>query len=443
MSNLNSIINISIALLTKGVSKAGFGLGMFLSEVSRFSDRYRTYTEADDMLSDGFKDTDNAYIAAQSYFGQNNKPTKIYIGRKLGDVNSLQVVTFDDLATAGTFTVQVGAQTTAAINWDDNAAAIKAAIELLTGVTEVIATGDMPVKELKIEFTGADGNQHWDDVIIDVSALTGVTTATVKQEQYGSTAESYTDALAAIRNTQGGDDWYGIGIESRVKADILEVASVMSTLFKMFGSCTDDADVLTSAATDVASSLKAANRQNTWIIYSEDESKFPEMSYFGENLPEAPGSITWCYKGITNTVDFLTSTEQGYALGKNANINEELGGRNNVHFGKVADSNFIDTIRGAHWLRARIQERLWYLLVNAKKIPYTNKGGGLLKGEISAQLEDSSDAGFTTLDYTVTVPLVEDQSPNDRAARHFPGTKWTAVLQGAVHTVKVEGELSV
>jgi len=60
----------------------------------------------------------------------------------IAEVKELQTITFSEVPTAGTYTITVNAQTTAAIAYNANNAAIKAALEALASLTTVTVTGD-------------------------------------------------------------------------------------------------------------------------------------------------------------------------------------------------------------------------------------------------------------------------------------------------------------
>lgn len=89
MSLIDNIVKVVITRATAGVTRAGFGVAMFLSEFlstvtnPAFTERVRLYSSADALLDDGFADNSIQYLAAVSYFSQPVKPTLIAIGRKL------------------------------------------------------------------------------------------------------------------------------------------------------------------------------------------------------------------------------------------------------------------------------------------------------------------------------------------------------------------------
>jgi len=140
-------------------------------------------------------------------------------------------------------------------------------------------------------------------------------------------------------------------------------------------------------------------------------------------------------------VDNLSSNESSYARGYNMNTYETFQGQNMIWEGKMADGTYIDIVHGADWLEARMTERLFYLLLNNDKIPYTDAGVTSIEGEVRAQLLEGVAAGYITPDFVITVPKVSTISANDKANRVLPAVKFSATLQGAVHSVTINGRV--
>jgi hypothetical protein len=102
-------------------------------------------------------------------------------------VNEVQRVSHD--GTGGTFTLSFGGQTTAAINWNASAADVKSALEALSSVVSVDASGGALPTAVEITFTDP-GAQNVAEMTEDDSSLTGdtvgVTIATVTQGRLAS-----------------------------------------------------------------------------------------------------------------------------------------------------------------------------------------------------------------------------------------------------------------
>jgi uncharacterized phage protein gp47/JayE len=84
--------------------------------------------------------------------------------------NDIQEVTFDVEPVAGAFTLLFNGQSTAAINWNATAAAVKAALESLGNIDEVNVTGDF-YAGFTIEFTGDDAEQPQSLLVVGSNTL--------------------------------------------------------------------------------------------------------------------------------------------------------------------------------------------------------------------------------------------------------------------------------
>jgi hypothetical protein len=102
-------------------------------------------------------------------------------------------------------------------------------------------------------------------------------------------------------------------------------------------------------------------------------------------------------------------------------------------------------MRGTDWLAARIQERVYTLLLNNDKLPYTDAGIQAVRGEILAQLDQGIARDFIAADPkpTCTVPLASAVSAADKGTRTLNDVTFRATLAGAIHKVAIEGELNL
>lgn len=99
----------------------------------------------------------------------------------------------------------------------------------------------------------------------------------------------------------------------------------------------------------------------------------------------------------------------------------------------------------ALWLEARLIERIWFRLVNSKKIPYTAAGMTIIEAEIRAQLTEGVRVGgiAEAPAFQVYVPSVLSLEPNLRASRVLEGVTFEARLAGAVHKIKIRGVVTI
>ena len=300
-TQLNDIVNVNITRESARVTQQGFGTPMIFGPHSRFSDRVRTYNDPADMLDDGFLVTDNHYLAALALMSQQLSPTQFKIGRKLGDYNAIQGVAFVGIASAGTWTLTLGAETTGAIAWDAALSAIETAIEALTAVTSVSVSGSLSAG-LVIEFL-TPGLQVVSTMTVDISSLTGITSGSVSVIQVGSAVETWTVGYTALVNEGAGgdDDWYALGILSRTKADILEIALLIeaSTTPKIFFPVSEDSDIAGSGSGDLASALKAFNYDRSATTYLTSAGQNEQQKVIPDLNPTA-GVFTITLDGVTS-----------------------------------------------------------------------------------------------------------------------------------------------
>ena len=429
--SLKEKINVTITRQTKAVSRAGFGVMAIVSPHVVFTDRLRYYTDVNDMITDGFESTDPAYLAANAALSQNPGPVKVGIGRQQVDVVGVSVDTVTDsvdytVTVDGTdFVFTSGVATT----------------DLL------IAAGLVGLIDVHADYSATDDA----DGTFTVSHTTAGTAFTVSVdtkmslEKPFTSPETVTDALTAI--AQIDNDWYGLVWADRTQADVELAAAWTASNGKLFITASDDVKIYDAGdATDIASILQAASHERTAVMFHETPAQYPDAAWLGLQLATDPGSSTWAYKTLTGITFSPLSTSQSTAVqNKNGNTYELIGGVNVTFPGKVASGSYIDDIRGADWLEARITERVFGKLVNLPKVPHTDPGYGIVEAEIYAQLDEGIDAGYLVDDPApvVSVPLSADVSSGDKIARTLNDVTFTAYLAGAVHTIQIDGVVTI
>ncbi|RXI46089.1 hypothetical protein DP145_01755 [Clostridium tetani] len=79
---LSDAVDVSVSVGPVSSVRTNFNLALIVgtSKVIKVQDRVKTYSKIGDMTADGWKGTESEYLAAQLYFSQNPKPTKVAIG---------------------------------------------------------------------------------------------------------------------------------------------------------------------------------------------------------------------------------------------------------------------------------------------------------------------------------------------------------------------------
>lgn len=90
------------------------------------------------------------------------------------------------------------------------------------------------------------------------------------------------------------------------------------------------------------------------------------------------------------------------------------------------------------WIHARIQEQVFFRLVNTKKIPFTDAGATMIENEIRSVLTQATLNGGID-GFTVTAPRVLSIPEMQRNARVMGDFTFDARLAGAVSVVVIRG----
>jgi hypothetical protein len=445
MSQISDHVSVNITRDTAKITRTGFGTPMIVGPFSCNENRTTTYTDESGMLDDGFLTTDDLYIAAQKLMSQELSPTQFKIGRKLEDVNEIQVVTFTGSPSAGTWTLTYSGATTSALTYDESAGDVETALETLAGITSCSVTGTMATG-FTIEFDGADAATAMETLTVDVASLTGATAGTVTVTQYGSAVETWSACVAAV--IADDPDFYFLTTTTRTKADILLIAAAIESELKMYFIATDESDITGNVAANTLKSLKVLSYDNTCLLWNGVPTVFPENCWVGGQAPKDPGSTTWKFKTLVGaTPDVLTATQKGYIDADYGNYYETIGGLNKITSEAVMVSGeYIDIIRGTAWLQTRMAEGIFAVLGGSEKVPFTAQGIGSIEGVIRYWLNkaESPEVGLLVPGgSTITVPDIDDVDPAEKILRLLTGISFTGTYAGAIHKVRVTGKLSI
>lgn len=440
---LARIIDLQISRETAAVSQAGFGTANFLSFDALFLERIKEYSNYDAVLEDDLVGDDSKAFA-QSYFGQDNRPSKLYITRKGKDLPRIQTLDFaGDFVTGNDIDLDINGTPITTVPFDTDHATTLAnlatEIQSDASVSTAAVTGS---NQITITAQNNDVPLTVTDIVVSsgASQTTGSVTVTQYEDEDLTDVESLTEA-ATIN-----DDWYAVAAYQQNPAGIKLIAAHVNAQRKIYGVRTEDSDVLTSATTDIASELKALNYDRVFVIFSEDSESYPEGAWLGGLLPKLPGSVTWKFKTLANiAVDSLTDTEKSNALGKNCNTHTTVGGTAITEEGVMASGEFIDNIRSTDWLHARIRENVFQAFVSEDKIPYTDGGVQTVVNRINQILLQGVSRTVLRADPapTIDAPLVANVPVNTRANRTLPDVTFEAQLAGAIHKVIIRGTVSV
>jgi len=465
--SLDSIITVQIDRTTTTPTAAGFGTPLIAAyfPTSIFAQRVKGYSALTEMIADGFVAGDPVYIAASNCWSQNPSPPTIKIGRRTGAPQQVLTVTPTDLTVGSVHAVTVVGFTTAAFASREVATDSVSYTAVTSDTATDICDGLRAAFAALNSAAGQAGD--WSDAGTATLTITADNTdASNDGMLYGvvytvdgvpadvldgtpDPASSLADDLAAMELYD--PDWYGLCIDSNSEAEILLAATFAEANKKQFVCQTQDPEVATEtiageASPTIATQLQTLSRERTMVFFHRNNREYIGAAMLGRALPEAAGSITWAYKTLSGvTAQNLTTTEIANIEAKNANSITTLAGVNITRFGTSSEGEYMDVMRGSDWLAARIQERVYALLIQNDKVPYTDGGIQAIRSEILAQLQAGVARDFIAADPepTCTVPRASEVSAADKASRTLNNVTFRATLAGAVHKVAIEGELNL
>ena len=427
-SDLDDVVRVVILDGSTAISTASFQIPLVLATFTNFAERARTYTNITQVGAD-FPSTSNAYKMAQKLFGQTGvlgaPPPSIVIGRRqVNEVTFTPVVTDNTTYTVTlndtdyTFTSGSSATATSIVT------GLKNAIGTPTGIT-VSGTTTL-VLAVTTPGTG------WS--VLASSNLTQVNTTPT---------ETWVEALEAVEVEN--DTWYLLTAETQVVADQEALSDAIGAREKIYGLSSADTVAPTTGTTDIGYKLNAKSASRTFGVYLPTAAtEFPEAAWAGSQLAVTPGANDWDFKRANGvTVSKLSPTQITNLKNKSWNYYIAKGGVNIFQNGDMFDKKPLDVQIGKDWLKARLQEGIYFRLINSLKIPMTDSGLVIVENEIRSVLSLAESNGLIDRGWSVVTPPVLSIPENLRAQRAAGVFVIRARLQGSVRFVDIEFFLSV
>lgn len=426
---LDRIVEITLTRASTPVDTASFQIPLVLATFTNFAERTRTYSDIS-AVGDDFRNGEAVYEIASKLFGQTTvgaKPPVIVVGRRQVDLVTGSIVTVSDnteysvIINGTTFTITSGVAATATTI----VTALDVAVGSLAGINFTDSTGTFTVAPVT---PGA----NWSVKASSNIALVN-TTAT----------ETYVDALTEVSDENS--TWYALLTDTHDASIVEDLSDAINAQRKIFGTSTADAATITTASTDIAYKLSAKTADRTFGIYLPTaDTEYPEAAWTGAQLPYTPGSNDWDKKraqGVTRSN--LNDTARVNLRAKNCNMYTRVAGVDIFQDGDTFGGSPIDEIIGLDWLYARLQEGVYFRMINTLKIPMTNPGLLMIENEIRSVLSQAEANGLIDRNWTVQTPDVLSIPENLRAQRIAGAFVFRARLAGSIRRVQINGFLSV
>ena len=188
------------------------------------------------------------------------------------------------------------------------------------------------------------------------------------------------------------------------------------------------------------------------VVYADQDklqTEWADAAYLGNVGPFYPQSVTWKFKrpqGIS--VPDLTAAERDALAEQYVNFLTVEYKREYVKNGCCLDGEFIDVQIGADYIAKTMRDNLYDIFLNNATIGYTDEGFSIVADGVYKALNRAVDLGIIARDpesrqgvYNVDVPKRSEATDEQARSRQMPDIAWEALLEGAVHSVKVKGVL--
>jgi hypothetical protein len=437
MASLSDIVNVTVSTLTSAIKQPGFGIPLIADYHTKWSERVRHYESLEAMVSDGFAATDAAYAAAAAAFAQDPQLNELAIGRRaLAPTLSWDLTPTAVNSKRYEVTVTLPSGTVTTVHYDSDASATVA--EITAGLVAVInpLTGvDATDGTTKLTVTATTPGNYFALKVSDKALL--------KAQCNGTDPGIATDLDAILLED---NTWYGLTLTTQGSAEIAAASSWAESNKKLMLQASSDGDIIVSGSSDIASTLKTANRFRTALIFAGDPTQHAGAAWLGKGFPIDPGGLTFANLTLASVdTEQLTGTNITQLKAKNCNYMTDYGNLALTRNGVTAAGEYIDIIRDRDWYESQLQTECLSVLVNNTKVPFTDRGIAQLEAAVRAATKRAIDAGFLAEGTdTYVVPLASQVSSTDRANRTLGSTpiRVNARVAGAIHVAEIRATIT-
>ncbi len=254
--------------------------------------------------------------------------------------------------------------------------------------------------------------------------------------------------LPALLETTYEQDWYTLLTTERAQATLIALADKIeltdrgeNAVGRLFGADVEELTVLAA--------LKAKEYSRTFAAYNPKDDEYMAAAWVGECASDPVGSLTWKFKtliGVTPTA--MTSTQLTAIHNGGGNAYVKKAGEPQTSEGRVVSGEYIDVVMSKDWIAYDMATRTQRVFTRNRKVPFTNRGFGLLEAATRETLalghrnELIAEDGNAPL-YGTSFKTRAEVSALDREARNYEGGSAWFELAGAVHRTKIGVEIRI
>lgn len=251
-------------------------------------------------------------------------------------------------------------------------------------------------------------------------------------------ATALTTALSTL--VLANNDWFYLLSTLQADASITALSQWTTGQDKLYLASTSSKTLATALAAQVG----------TGVLVHPAPETYPAEALVGAVATLAPGSFTWTFKTLAGiNPSGYTGTEISAIEAANGFTYAKEGGVNITTNSKATNGEYLDVVQSTYFLKARIAENVFRMLVENPKVGMTSAGIGMTVAQVEAALQTGFNNGIIAADadgvpmYSINYPTVAEISKNDRANRKLPNVTWKATIAGAIENVDIAGSLEI
>lgn len=285
---------------------------------------------------------------------------------------------------------------------------------------------------------------------VDIAADTAGVAFTYSSSSTGSPiTETVTTANVGVASElaavyAANSDWFGFVLDNRDAGDILEAAKNFAEPYKrLFFAQSNDADIITSAITDIGSEIQRRSLQWTHVKYYSDDAENFDIGHLAGFLANdfdsvAPTASFNTVEGIPT--EELGTTIQNYLVAKNVGFYTTLKGIGATSISQVGAGYDVEHVVTAAWAEARMSENIAQLFLNVSnsgsRIQYNDQGFQQVASVVNEVLIRGEEIGHFNVDTSeLDVPLRSEVTTSDEAngiLRMSFGTQYSGLVKQVV-----------
>ena len=283
-----------------------------------------------------------------------------------------------------------------------------------------------------------------------------------------STDASYKDAITKI--SEKNNDWYGLTITSRVKADILSACDFAESNSKLGSFASSDEEIIDSnSTTDVASEMKKKAYSNSYITYHEEaDDEYIDGASLAGLLGSDAGNYSLAYKTLAGiTVDNPSSTAINTLETKKCNYYTPLAKVNAFFWGTTPAGQMVALTRDLFWFKRQIQLAEINKFFNNKTIKLNPRGIAIIESGIitvcdqaikqqvmrsATKKEIATDLGITEdkvegyradFGYALVMPDITNPMNFESSTKTLKNVEFTGKIADEIHRLSLKFRLSI